>query len=298
MNNNKKDLEYFKRLKYDIVIRKKKDGFLLSIHELSLLEEDKDIEKAYEKLEYEKDKYFQKMIENGYQEHIGEPKCKKTKNDSSWNPAPFFIKLFAIVLIVVIVLSTKNTISRSLKYFDTVAKAVAQTAEDISQTLNLEDTVFKVTDTLDSIQLAKREKNLFLKYRPLFPLDLYASNSLDNFPIEFAFDSDPNTFWHSSTNNAYLIMKFEFPSRLKALSITSRPDLHGIQGPEKCFIEGSNDNKNWEHIDNISYLKWKKRETKIVSVENRDKYYVYYKFSFTIQEKESYISIVEMGLYH
>lgn len=296
--NNEKDLEYFKSLKYDIVIRKKKEGFLLSIHELSLLEEDNDIEKAYEKLEYEKDKYFQKMIENGYQEHIGEPKGKKIKKDSPWNLAPFFVKLFAIILVVVVVLATKNSISRSLKYFDNGAKAVAQVSEDISHILNIEDTVVQVTDIFDNIQLAKRKKNLLLKYRPLSPVDLYASNNLDNYPIEFAFDSVPNTFWQSSTNTAHLITKFEFPSRLKGLSITSRPDIPGLQGPKKCFIEGSNDNKNWEYIDNISQLEWKKGETKIVLIENNVKDYVYYKFSFTIQEKDNYISIAEMSLYH
>ncbi len=294
MNNNEKDLEYFKNLKYDIVIRKKKEGFLLSIHELSLLEEDTDIEKAYEKLEYAKDIYLNKMIENGYQEHIGEPKDKKMKIVSTWNLAPFFIKLFAVVLVIAIVLATKNTLSRSLKYFDTGAKAVTKASQDFSRTLNPNNTVVKVTDILDAIQ---SDKIQFSKCIPLSPVDWQASNNLENYPIEFAFDSKPDTFWHSSTNTAYLIAKFELPSRLKAFRITSRPDIPGLQGPNECFIEGSNDNKNWEYVDNQSRLKWKRGETKTILIKNISKDYMYYKFSLKIQETSSHLSIVEITLY-
>ena len=63
MSNNKenKDLGYFKNLQYDIVIKKRKNRFVLFIPELAIVEEDENLEKAYEKLESEKEKYFSRL---------------------------------------------------------------------------------------------------------------------------------------------------------------------------------------------------------------------------------------------
>ena len=47
MDKNEKTLEYFRNLKYDVVIRKKKDKYILYIQELGLLGEDKNLKKAY-----------------------------------------------------------------------------------------------------------------------------------------------------------------------------------------------------------------------------------------------------------
>ena len=59
MGNLEKDLEYFKGLKYTTIVRRNKGKFMLYIPELSLFEEDENIDKAYEKLVSEKEKYFQ-----------------------------------------------------------------------------------------------------------------------------------------------------------------------------------------------------------------------------------------------
>ena len=108
MNSNTekhKDLEYFRELQYDVVVKKRKDRFIVFIPELAILCEDENLEKAYEKLEYEKEKYFQEMIANEYQDHIREPeggKITKTSVANISNLAEYLIKLGITVVIVVI----------------------------------------------------------------------------------------------------------------------------------------------------------------------------------------------------
>jgi hypothetical protein len=299
MDNHEKNLEYFKSLKYDILVRKNKDIFVLYTNELSLLVEDENIEKAYEKLESEKEKYFQKMIENGYQDHIAEPEGRKIKKTPFWDLAPFFVKLIVILSIIVIFLEIYNIRSNTFKYFKRASKDIAQASKDISQALNIQQTAVKVVDALDNYQINKEMRKLLLsKYRLLTPVDFYASNSLDDHPVKLAFDSNPGTFWHSMRHLAYLDVTLERPSKLEALSITSRPDILGAQGPDEFTIEGSNDNKNWEHIDEVSQLVWRQGETKSRIIGGNNKAYVYYRFNFIKKEKtRDAISIVEMELY-
>ena len=108
MNSNtekQKDLEYFRKLQYDVVVKKKKKRFIVFISELAILCEDENLEKAYEKLEYEKEKYFQEMIANEYQDDIREPEGGKITKGSVANIsnlAEYLIKLGITVVIVVI----------------------------------------------------------------------------------------------------------------------------------------------------------------------------------------------------
>lgn len=115
-----KGLDYYKNIQYDVVVRKKGDRYIVFIPELSLAEEDTTLNQAYEKLEKEKENYFRKMIEWGYQDYIRKPggtkKEKKDVNDLS----PFFIK-FAIVLITLLMffaftgMATLNVASELIK---------------------------------------------------------------------------------------------------------------------------------------------------------------------------------------
>ena len=105
-NRKKKDLEYYKNLKYNVVLKKRKNRFILFIPELAIIEEDGNLEKAYEKLELEKEKYFQEMIENDSQDHIKEPKQGKIKEIGETFIAelvPFFVKTAIILLIMLFI---------------------------------------------------------------------------------------------------------------------------------------------------------------------------------------------------
>lgn len=299
MAGNEKDLEYFTNLKYYIVVKKVKDKFVLYISELSLYEEDENLEKAYERLESEKGKYFQKMIEMEAQGKIAEPACiggsKKTIKQLQNNLVHFFIKSIITIFIIAIFLIFLDDISSTFKHIRKASKKIEKT--DFSRTLDVDKAIVKVLEALNKYEIAKEERKRLSKYQLLTPVDVYASNSLANYPVEFAFDSKRDTFWHSSEDEAHFIVKFKLPSKLYALSITSRPDLPGLQGPEIIIIEGSDDNKNWDHIDKISQLVWKQGETKIIPIESNSKNYMYYKFSCIRKDINDYISIVEMKLY-
>lgn len=100
-----KDLEYYKKLPYDIILRKKGDQFVLFIPELCCIEEDASIEKAYKKLELEKEKYFKEIIEISSQSYIREPGAIKYKKSNLFNSLlPFMIKLVIIIVVGVVVM--------------------------------------------------------------------------------------------------------------------------------------------------------------------------------------------------
>lgn len=299
MTNNERNLEYFTNLKYYIVVRRVKDKFVLYIHELSLLVEDENLVKAYEKLESEKEKYFKKMIEMEAQGNIAEPACfggsKKSIKLLQSSFVPFFIKLAVTVVIITIFVANIDSISSTFKYLRKASRNIAKV--DFSKTIDVDLTIAKAIEALDRYELAKEERKLLPKQKRLAPVEVYASNNLADYPAKFAFDSRLDTFWHSSANEAYLVASLNLPSKLNALSITSRADIPGLQGPEQIIIEGSHDNKGWEHICDKSQLVWRQGETKRIFIEENSKDYIYYRFSLSRTEKNAFLSIVNMELY-
>jgi len=316
MGNNEKNFEYFTNLKYYIVVRKVKDKFVLYIHELSLLVEDESLERAYEKLESEKGRYFQKMIEMEAQNNITEPACFgggektiKLINQLQNSLVPFSIKLIVTIITTIIIaffVVNMDSISSTIKSIRSASSNIANT--DFSKTLDVDQTIVKAIEALDKYEIAKKERERLSeiakeerkqlsKYKLLTPVDVYASNNLADYPAKLAFDSKLGTFWHSSENEAYLVVSFNLPTKLYALSITSRADLPGLQGPEHILIEGSNDNKNWEHIYEASQLVWGQGETKRIFLGSNNRDYIYYKFNFARMKKDDFLSIVKMKLY-
>jgi len=112
-----KDLEYYKKLHYDIILKKKSGRFVLSIPELCCIEEDVSLEKAYEKLESEKEKYFQEMIASDSQSYIKEPEAMRLKKSNLFSSlAPFSIKLALIAFIGVVGMQVAISKIKSLEH--------------------------------------------------------------------------------------------------------------------------------------------------------------------------------------
>ena len=94
MNSNdekQKDLEYFKKLQYEVGVKRRKGEFIVFIPELSIIE---------------KEKYFQEMIESDNQEYIKEPKSgkgNKIEKQFITNLVPFFVKTLTILLIMLFI---------------------------------------------------------------------------------------------------------------------------------------------------------------------------------------------------
>jgi len=98
--NKQKNLEYFMKLNYNVILKRRNKLFYLFIPELSIIVEKYNLNEAYEKLEIERELYIKKAIELNAQETIEEPAPIKFKKTLFANYLPFFVKLFIIVFIV------------------------------------------------------------------------------------------------------------------------------------------------------------------------------------------------------
>jgi len=99
MNKNK-DLQYFMKLNYTVILKRKGAFYYCFIPELSLITDGKDANEAYKGLEHEKEVYFKRMIESGNQEMIKEPLALKARNKLFEELALFFAKIFITVSII------------------------------------------------------------------------------------------------------------------------------------------------------------------------------------------------------
>ncbi len=102
-----RDLQYFMKINYTVILRRKGDLYYSFIPELSLIAEGKDANEACKKLENEKEVYFKRMIESGNQEMIKEPLPLRARNKLLEELGMFFAKTFiAGALITVFVLGS------------------------------------------------------------------------------------------------------------------------------------------------------------------------------------------------
>jgi hypothetical protein len=104
MNNKKneeRDLTYFKGLQYDFVVKKKGDHFITFIPELAIVAAGETFDAAYEKINAQKEAYFQEMIETGYEDYINEPGGRKTKKLLDIpNLVGYVVKLMLTIIII------------------------------------------------------------------------------------------------------------------------------------------------------------------------------------------------------
>jgi len=98
--NKRKDLEYFMKLNYNVILKKRNELFFLYIPELSLIVEKNNLDEAYEELEKEKEIYIKNALDLDAQDTIEEPVPIKLRKSLVANFLPFFIKLFIVIFIV------------------------------------------------------------------------------------------------------------------------------------------------------------------------------------------------------
>lgn len=101
--NKKKDLNYFKKLNYNIILKKKKGDYYLYIPELSLIVEAKNLKDAYRNLEKEKDLYFKRIIFLDAQDTVKEPLIISLRKKLLEELLIFFIKTLIIVFIFILI---------------------------------------------------------------------------------------------------------------------------------------------------------------------------------------------------
>ena len=94
------ELEHFKSKSYDVKLRRTGNIFSLFVPDLSIVAEDESLEKAYDKLEKEKEKFFKKMIDNGLEDCIPEPGKIEVPKKPVFELQPFFVKLVIVLLLI------------------------------------------------------------------------------------------------------------------------------------------------------------------------------------------------------
>ncbi|OGD63369.1 hypothetical protein A2160_02700 [Candidatus Beckwithbacteria bacterium RBG_13_42_9] len=97
-----KDLIYYMKLNYSVLLKKTKKSYYLFIPELSLIAEDKNLNTAYKKLEEEKRKYFKQILELNAQETIKEPLPIVIKNKLLAELVTFFLKTVIVLALLFI----------------------------------------------------------------------------------------------------------------------------------------------------------------------------------------------------
>ncbi len=124
-----------KELQYEVLIKKKRDKYILIAPELALSAEHKSLDQAYSNLELEIDKYFQRMIELDCQDKIIKPHSNTTQkwiNDLLLFSSKLLIVLFIVGAASVYFLQSipAKVINQSLNALDLLVREINQMPED------------------------------------------------------------------------------------------------------------------------------------------------------------------------
>jgi hypothetical protein len=95
-----KNLNYFLKLNYNVVVKRVNDSYYLYIPELSLIAVGNDLKEAYKKIEQEKTKYFKRVINLGAEDTVKEPTFLAVKNKILTDLVLFFTKTLIVFFIL------------------------------------------------------------------------------------------------------------------------------------------------------------------------------------------------------
>ncbi len=152
-----RNLSYYRSLEYSCILQRRAGGFVVLIPELSLCAEGETVEKALESLEIEKDEYFTRMVDNGLQSFIIEPRAfsalwRRTLL-GPFNRA-FLMKLVVVAVLLICLLGigaaaakrylnpTRVVVSRVFQIIDGLNEAPEETKERVRK--RLRDTAVKL----------------------------------------------------------------------------------------------------------------------------------------------------------
>jgi len=96
-----KDLEYFKNLNYNAVLKQKDGLYYVFIPELSLIAQGQTPDQAWQNLESKKTEFFQAVVNLNLQQTIREPAPVRLKDDLT----AFFIKIITIAVLLLVALN-------------------------------------------------------------------------------------------------------------------------------------------------------------------------------------------------
>ncbi len=129
-------LDYFMKINYDMILRKKDGEYCVYIPELAIIACGKSLDEAYEKLIKEKEEYFNNIINLNLEETVNEPASVKLRKKQYYGIFDFLIKkavsfiLFIVIFILLflpVLSSFDKFISNKLKInlsSETIMKAI------------------------------------------------------------------------------------------------------------------------------------------------------------------------------
>ena len=148
--NQQKDLEYFMKLNYNVILKRKDSYYYLFISELSIIVENEDLDKAYKKLEKDKVLYFKKVIKLDAQDTVKEPMHLVERKKLFSDLSAFFIKMCLIAVVFLI------TIFASLPFVDSF---VVSRINKLPVTL-IREIPNKIFNKIENMSVEKKEQRI------------------------------------------------------------------------------------------------------------------------------------------
>lgn len=135
------------------MLKKRKNLFNLSIPELYCNAKDEDLREAYKKLEIEKEKYFQKMIELNCEHEIKRPKVTKSNIPILTNVYLFLIKFLIVLFIgsMVILVGYNKLLDRTKSYIRLKAESIFNEFVNMPED-KIEDNVQKLHKVIEKVK--------------------------------------------------------------------------------------------------------------------------------------------------
>ena len=115
-----RNLEFFMKLNYNVILNKRSGSYYLFIPELSLVVDGKTLTDAYEKLENEKEEYFKRIIKLNAQDTVKEPAPVVLRKKLFQNLISFFGKALITLICIFIIFSFM------LKSLPIITEAISQ----------------------------------------------------------------------------------------------------------------------------------------------------------------------------
>ena len=115
-----RNLEFFMKLNYNVILNKRSGSYYLFIPELSLIVEGKTLTDAYDKLANEKEEYFKRIIALNAQDTVKEPAPVVLRKKLFQNLIFFFGKALITLICIFIIFSFM------LKSLPIITEAISQ----------------------------------------------------------------------------------------------------------------------------------------------------------------------------
>lgn len=172
-----RDLEFFIKLNYNVILNKRSGSYYLFIPELSLVVEGRTLTDAYDKLGNEKEEYFKRIIKLNAQDTVKEPAPVVLRKKLFQNLISFFGKALIVLICIFIILSFM------LKSLPIISEAISQVPRGTySFGRELSTKFFVGLDNLSAEDKDKIRKKLRMRLQQIKPF-------VDELRIFFEYDN-------------------------------------------------------------------------------------------------------------